>query len=129
MIDDIGKMAVTLHVYIDEIQGTYMDRNHGITVRQKKLIQKLVNKFLRYMKNTEYYYACDKRHATNYWEAIESHTNRQRKSDFDKSSYLTWIQYQIHRFIQDVYPTHYDGIFRVKGYSRFYKRTLEKLMR
>lgn len=128
MIDNIGKQAVTIHVFIDKIQGTAF-WHHEPTHKQVQVLKKIVNKFLRNMKNSEYYYLSSERYGDNYYQNIENHLDRKQKKEYQDPVYLTWIQYQFHSFICDVFPAFYDKMFRVKGYEKFYKSTLEILLR
>ncbi len=129
MIDNIGKQAVTVHVFINDIQDSIEYNKHSIPHVKMRLVKKVINKFLRNMKNSDYYYLSDKKWSDNFYQTIVDHVDIKLEKDGDTSEYLTWIQYQIHSFIQYVYPDYYDGVFRVKRYSRFYKQTLEMLLR
>lgn len=133
-IDDIGKMAITLHVYIEDRLDYYEYRSnrysqHNMPENAMRIIQRAVNKFLKQMKKSNYYYLCSEDYAENYFDRINRHMNRSRKEDDSTSVFLTWVMYQIHDFVRDVFPYYYDGIHNVKNYDSFYKSTLEKLLR
>lgn len=129
MIDDIGKQAVTLHVFIDKMQHNIEYSEFDIPHSQIKLVQKAVNKFLNNMEQTEYYFLSDKWGRT-YHDYIQSHVDDLKELEDNTATYLTWIQFQIHSFIRDVFPSHLgDSFHRVRGYRNFYKRTLETLLR
>jgi hypothetical protein len=127
-IDDIGRQAVTIHCFIDEVQGSAFDRYRTLTLKQVKIVKKVVNKFLRNMKKSEYYYLSSEAWGDSFYQNIVNHVDRHRKEDEKEPDYLTWIQYQFHSFIKEVFPSYYDGLFRVKK-GRFYKKTLEMLLR
>jgi len=129
MIDDIGKQAVTVHVFIDKIENDIAYNKYDIPHAKMRLVKKVINKFLKNMKNSEYYYLSDEKWGDNFYQTIVIHTDDTSEENDNTATYLTWIQYQFHKFIKDVYPDYYDGIFRVKRYRRFYKQTLEKLLR
>lgn len=122
MIDRIGQEAVTIHLFIDKVQGHVFDR-HGITHKEIHAVKKIVEKFLTHMKKSEYYPLCDKWAAT-YYNNILNHLDIKEDDD---PAYLTWIQYQFHDFIHDVFPDYYTGQFSVKR-GRFYKKVLERLL-
>lgn len=121
MIDQIGQEAVTIHLFIDEIQGRVFD-HRVVTHKQLHAVRKAIEKFLGHMKKTEYYFLCDK-WASTYYDNIMMHLDLKG----DDPAYLTWIQYQFHGFIMDVFPSYYTGQFKVKR-GRFYKRVLERLL-
>jgi hypothetical protein len=124
---DIGKEAVTIHVFIDSIQGSAWD-HQSFSYRQVKTVKKAVNKFLKHMKASEYYYLSSEKYADNYYQNILNHLDTKLGEGDKESDYLTWLQYQIHSFIKDVFPEYYDGFFRVKGYNKFYKKILQRLL-
>jgi len=64
---------------------------------------------------------------TTYYRSIKTHLMREKK-DEDNAIWLTWVQFQLHRFIHDNCPE-YDPNDKLAKKPRFYKGTLEMLLR
>ena len=129
MIDEIGKQAITVHVFIDKIQHSNEYSEFDIPHTKMRIVKKVINTFLRNMKNSEYYYLSDEKWGDNFYDTIIRHVDDTTEEKDNTSTYLTWIQYQFHRFIKEVFPQYYDTHHRIKRYKNFYKKTLETLLR
>jgi len=126
-VNKIGKQAVTIHVFSDSLQGNAFECK-AVTYRQIKTVTKITNKFLRNMKNSKCYYFKNRFRET-FYQTILDHLDKKQDDMYKNSIHLTWLQYQIHSFITHIFPNYYDGINSVKGYKKFYKKTLEELLR
>lgn len=126
---EIIKQALTIALFINEIEDDIAYNKHNIPDAKIRLVKKIVEKFLSIMKETGYDKVTDQYNQT-YYERIMNHLDRKKDGE-STAIYLTYIQMQFHDFCRHYLPERmgYDDYRRNVKKVSYYKSTLEMLMR
>lgn len=126
----ILKEALTVCIFIDEIQGNILYNKHDIPQAKLRLTKKVVRNFLNRLKRSEYFTLRDS-HGDTYYKRIEDHLESNHHIDNSTAVYLTYIQMQIHDFVRYFLPKTigYGNYRRNPEKVSYYKQILEVLLR
>lgn len=124
----ILKEALTVCLYIDEIQYQLEISPYSVHDKKIRLVRKVVEKFLTLMKKSGYDQVKDRWNKT-YYERILDHLDCNRHED-SVAIYLTYIQMQFHDFCRHYLPKRmgYGNYRRDTKHVSYYKSTLRRLM-
>jgi len=130
LVRQILKEALTVCIFIDEIQESILYDKHDIPDIKLRLAKKVVKNFLKRLKESEYFTLKDS-HGETYYKRIQDHLESNHHIHDSTAVYLTYIQMQIHDFARHFLPNTigHGGYRRNPEKVSYYKPILEVLTR